>query len=191
MNLPALIPGFIASYDRQRRTVRVRIPGLTDGDELPEAEFNYPIGDKTEDTEIRVLVGDRVWLMFENGDRRYPIVMGYRPKQVGNDVGWRRFAHDNIETTADEVQHHAAGTEYRIEAGTAYRLSVMASGITVEPSRITISTQQVAINAPSVRASGSLYVGQNAYIGNAATGTFTTANGLTVTVQDGIVTNIF
>src|SRR5690606_39810837 len=98
-------PGIVESVDRARREVRVRIPGMTDDAELqPLAEIEYPIGDKSEHTEIRILPGDRVWLAFINGDPRYPIITGYRTKHTGNEVGTRRFHHDAIETDADQQQ---------------------------------------------------------------------------------------
>lgn len=111
-------PGIVHSVDRARREVRVRIPGMTDDAELqPLAEIEYPIGDKSEHTEIRILEGDRVWLAFINGDPRYPIITGYRTKHTGNEVGTRRWHHDNIESDADDSQVHTAGADYSVTAG--------------------------------------------------------------------------
>jgi hypothetical protein len=102
--LPSLWPGEVASYDAVRRTCRVRIPGITDGsDTLPEAVFSNPLGDRAGETEIRILPGDAVWLMFEGGDSRFPIITGYRTPRAGNPDGWRRYAHANMELTADGV----------------------------------------------------------------------------------------
>lgn len=158
-------PGIVESVDRERREVRVRIPGLTDGAEVqPLAEIEYPIGDKSEHTEIRILPGDRVWLEFINDDPRYPIITGFRPRHVENEVGTRRWHHDSIETDADEHQAHTAGTDYSVTAGeniaqdagtnitqtagsningTAgeqIRLNVGASSITINESAITLSS---------------------------------------------------
>ncbi|WP_428383779.1 hypothetical protein [Nevskia ramosa] len=139
MNLPSLTPGFIVSYDAASKTARVSIPGLTDGDEYPEAEFNYPIGDKSEHTDIRTLPSDRVWLAFVNGDKRYPIIMGFRPKQVGNVVGTRRFHHDNIETDADQTQTHTAGTRMEFRCGN--------SSLVLTPNAATLTTPHFVVNA--------------------------------------------
>jgi hypothetical protein len=107
-SIPGLLPGVVDSYDQEARTCRVRIPGITDGSTaLPVAVFSNPIGDRADDvdtkrqTEIRILPGDDVWLMFEAGDPRFPIIMGYRTKRAGNPVDWRRWRHNNIEITAD------------------------------------------------------------------------------------------
>jgi hypothetical protein len=101
-------PGEVASYDGPSRTCRVRIPGVTDGSNvLPVAEIEYPIGDRSDDansknhTEIRIQVGDPVWLEFECGDPRFPIITGARSKREGNPTNWRRWRHPNIEITAD------------------------------------------------------------------------------------------
>lgn len=108
LSIPGLLPGEVDSYDPDARTCRVRIPGITDGSSaLPVAVFSNPIGDRADHadakshTEIRILPGDAVWLMFEAGDPRFPIIMGYRTKREGNPVDWRRWRHANIEMTAD------------------------------------------------------------------------------------------
>lgn len=101
--MTGLIPAIVESIDREARIARVRIPGLTDGaTELPEAEFCNPIGDKSHHTEIRILPGDDVWLAFVGGDTRYPVIVGYRPRNVENGVDWRRFHHANFDFTADK-----------------------------------------------------------------------------------------
>lgn len=101
-NLPSQWPGEVASYDADARTCEVRIPGITDGSsELPVAVFNNPLGDRPGDTEIRILVGDLVWLSFEGGDPRFPIITGYRTPRTGNPKDWRRWQHANIELTAE------------------------------------------------------------------------------------------
>ncbi len=112
-----LMPAIVDSIDREARIARVRIPGLTDGAaELPEAEFCNPIGDKSEHTEIRILPGDRVWLAFQHGDTRYPVIVGYRPKNVENGIDWRRFHHAHFEFNADNTFNIIAGTQVNVTA---------------------------------------------------------------------------
>ena len=60
-------PAIVKSYDQISRTCRIEIPGLTDGaDVLPEAEIEYPIGDKSRarshSTEFRILTRDTLWI---------------------------------------------------------------------------------------------------------------------------------
>lgn len=117
MRMTNYTPGFVESYDPGTRLCRVRIPGVTDGSELmPEAMLSYPIGDKSEHTEIRVLPGDRVWLDFVNGDPRFPIITGFRPKETDNAIAWRRFHHQNIELQADQVILVEAGAQVIVRA---------------------------------------------------------------------------
>lgn len=119
MSLHGKWPGIVREYDRARREIRVEIPGITDGAEvLPLAQIEYPIGDKSPHTEIRILVGDAVWLEFECGDPRYPIITGWRCPNTGNSTMFRRWHHENIESDADETQKHTSGTTYTVLAGT-------------------------------------------------------------------------
>jgi len=98
-------PATIASYDSATRTCRVEIPGITNGgDVMPMADILYPIGDKSfaasNVTEIEILAGDAIWIEFMGGDRRYPIIVGYRNPNAGNSTGTRLFHHANIMLSA-------------------------------------------------------------------------------------------
>lgn len=95
-------PGVVKEYQNKPRVCRVHIEGLTDGaEEFPIAAIEYPLGDKSKNTEIEILVGDLVWIAFIGGDTNRPIITGYRNPEDGNDVDWRRIHHKNIEQTAD------------------------------------------------------------------------------------------
>ena len=120
--MPGRYPAIVKTYDPARRTCRVEIPGLTDGgDVLPEAELEYPIGEKSRAganaTEIEVLPGDTVWVAFIGGDSRYPIITGWRNPQAGNSTGWRRFHHANVELLAEAVMRLIAGGDVLLQAG--------------------------------------------------------------------------
>jgi hypothetical protein len=142
MTLPARVPGIVASYDPDTRICTVEIPGITDGaTQFPEAEIEYPIGDKSansaHNTEIEILAGDLVWLAFENGDARYPIITGYRNPRSGNPSGTRRWHHANIELVADTLMHFQAPS------------------ITMDTQTLTINAStQVIVNTPVAKFSG-------------------------------------
>ena len=132
--MPGRYPAIIKTYNQARRTCRVEIPGLTDGgDVLPEAEIEYPIGDKsragTNTTEIEITPGDTVWVAFIGGDPRYPIITGYRNPQAGNSADWRRWHHANIELIADAEM----------------RLVVGGTSVVITPAGITITTPSLDI----------------------------------------------
>jgi hypothetical protein len=130
--MPGRYPAIVKTYNQARRTCRVEIPGLTDGgDVLPEAEIEYPIGDKsragTNTTEIEITPGDTVWVAFIGGDPRYPIITGYRNPQAGNSADWRRWHHANMELLADGTMRLAVG-----------------------PSEIILTPSGIVINAPRI-----------------------------------------
>lgn len=170
-------PAIVKSYDQARRTCRIEIPGLTDGgDVLPEAEIEYPIGDKSRNgqfqTELEILPNDTVWVAFIGGDPRYPVITGYRNPQTGNSADWRRYHHQNIELLADKVIHFDAGEAINqdagqsialkagqtitgnagqtisLSAGQSIRLSVGGSTIEITPSAVTITSGQINLNGP-------------------------------------------
>lgn len=116
--MPSKWPGVIAEVDRERREIRVSIPPFTDGaSELPIAEIEYPIGDDSQNTEIRMVVGRPVWISFIADDPRRPIITGFRNPNTGNEVGTRRWNHDNFEINADENHTLNAGNAVVIDAG--------------------------------------------------------------------------
>lgn len=142
-----LYPGFVRSVDRARREVRVEIPPFTDGASIwPLAEINYPIGDDAKNTEIRIVEGLPVNISFHNGDPRYPIIMGYRNAHTGNGVGWRRWAHDNIEQNADDTLNLNAGKTIVIKAGTKILLQAGGSKIEITGAQIALLASLIKLN---------------------------------------------
>jgi hypothetical protein len=144
-----LYPGVVRSVDRGRREIRVEIPPLTDGASIwPLAEINYPIGDDSKDTEIRIVEGLPVNVSFHNGDPRYPVIMGYRNPHIGNEVGWRRWNHDNIEWNADKVVN--------INAGESINLVVGGTSIKLTSGAIKAIAQAVGIQGPVTQTGGDM-----------------------------------
>jgi hypothetical protein len=138
MGLSNYTPGFVAEYDAERRMAKVRIPGLTDGSrELPEAMLSYPLGDRSELTEIALQEGDRVWLDFVNGDPRFPIITGFRPKETDNAVDWRRWRAVNVELRAD-VDMRIVATDGKVFISAGGEAELVASSVVVRASSITL-----------------------------------------------------
>ena len=105
----------VVSYDPNSRTCRVKVPGIAEqGDVMPNAEICYPIGDKSVATagatEIAIAANDLVWVEFEQGDKRFPIIVGYRNPTTGNSTGTRAFSHANIALTAANIMTFSAAT---------------------------------------------------------------------------------
>lgn len=156
--MPGRYPAIVKTYSQARRTCRVEIPGLTDGgDVLPEAEIEYPIGDKSRaganTTEIEITPGDTVWVAFIGGDPRYPIITGYRNPQAGNSADWRRWHHANMELLADTLMKLIAGSDVLIKSGT----------------HVTVQAPKVTVDSPDTTCTGNLLVkGKLTYQGGMA-----------------------
>lgn len=162
--LNGMWPGVVHTYDPDSRSCRVEIPGITDGSDVrPEAVFNNPLGDNAAMTEIRILPGDPVWLMFEAGDPRFPIIMGYRTPRTGNPTGWRRWRHANIQLTAENQ-----------------------FVITVGATTITVTDGLVDIQGADMHLSGDLMVDGLATIGQTLHVAQTISNGGNVISQGGV-----
>lgn len=85
-------PAIIVSYNGSTRECIIKTPM---GDEV-DAEINYPIGDNSALTEIKINAGDKVWCEYIQGDTRRALIVGYRNPQSGNTTGTRRFIQDEI-----------------------------------------------------------------------------------------------
>lgn len=162
-SMDGLWPAEVVSYDGGKRTARVKIAGMTDGSQtMPEAIFCNPLGDNAATTEIRIKAGDPVWVMFECGDPRYPIITGYRTPREGNPVSWRRWAHDNIEITADgkmvfnatDVVWNISGSETR-KVGGAASLDAGTSTVKASSHAITANTSVAGSLSAAGGANGS------------------------------------
>ena len=95
-------PATLVSYDKEMRTAKVTIKGLTDGvDEGITAMLAYPIGDDDLDTERELIAGADVWVFFEQGDTTMPVIAFYRRHGQGRAaIDVRRIRQENIELLA-------------------------------------------------------------------------------------------
>ena len=143
-------PAVIESYDGASRTCTVNIPGITDGAESGLiAEIEYPIGDKSRHetmTEIEILGGDKVWVEFIQGDPRYPLITGWRNPTVGNDTGWRRWHHANMQLLTDAEMRLQSGGLVHVSAKDSITLQVGSSTVTLTPGDITQLASMINLN---------------------------------------------
>ena len=91
----------ILSYDAAKRTAQVHIHGLTDGaSQGLTATFAYPVGDDDRDTERQIVLGNDVYVFFEDGDESCPVIAFYSSHGTGAEVDKRRIRQKNIELLA-------------------------------------------------------------------------------------------
>lgn len=131
-------PALVMSYDANTRLAKIKLEPLDDGaDTQLEAELCYPLGDKS-NTAIEVLSGDFVWVEFEQGDPRYPIIVGYRNKRTGNDDTTRRYHHHgNFEILADNIIKIKGNVKVIVESAT---VEVIATTVNVTASNTNITS---------------------------------------------------
>jgi len=131
-------PAVVMSYDANTRLAKIKLEPLDDGaDTQLEAELCYPLGDKP-NTAIEVLAGDFVWVEFEQGDPRYPIIVGYRNKRIGNDDTTRRYHHHgNFEILADNIIKIKGNVKVIVESAT---VEVIATTVNVTASNTNITS---------------------------------------------------
>lgn len=153
-------PAVIHSYNEAAKRCMIEIPGMTDGSYI-EAELSFPLSDSSTHTSLRILEGDLCWIEFVGGDPKFPLITGFRPKNSGSVVDYRRFHHKHFETDADETQKHTAGTTYRIEAGTSATVIVGENTIVADTSKIvlTVGSSSIKIESGQITVSTPQFVG--------------------------------
>lgn len=105
-------PAVVVSYSASSRECVIKTPA---GDEVG-AEIEYPLGDDSQQTEIKITAGDKVWCEFIQGDTRRALITGYRNPKKGNSAGTRKWAHDNIVLNAgSSIRLIVGGTTVEID----------------------------------------------------------------------------
>lgn len=113
-------PATILSYDAASRTARISVEPFTkDAPQGLKARFAYAIGEDDRKTEIKVVSGDEVWIFFESGQPRAPIIAFYRSHSVGVRIDTRAIEQENVEilansqfaVMADHINLYANGTD--------------------------------------------------------------------------------
>jgi hypothetical protein len=148
-------PAVVTAYAADPRQCEVSIPGITEGGSL-HAEIEQSLGDRSENTEIRIKAGDRVWVDFLANDTRYPIITGFRAKNVGNMVGTRHWEHENFTLDADETVLIKAGQSIRLEAGAFIELVVGDNLVRIDTSTIAQVAAQLTIQGPVAQTGGDM-----------------------------------
>lgn len=153
-------PAVVVSYDGNTRLAQIKLEPLDSGaDSLLEAELLYPLGDKS-NTAIEVLADDPVWIEFEAGDPRYPIIVGYRNQRTGNVDNWRRYHHANFEILADDTIKIKGNVHVIVEAAT------------VDVSATTVNVSATTTNITSlVNITGNTSIVGNLAVAGAISGT--------------------
>lgn len=104
-NLFGFYPGKILSYSKSAKTVQVSIEPYTSGSENGiTAKLAYPVGFTDSDLELSIVNNPDVWVFFENGQFKNPVVSFFRTKQSGSTQDVLRLRQKTIELIADEIK---------------------------------------------------------------------------------------
>lgn len=161
-------PAVVVSYDGGTRLAKVKLEPLDEGaDTALDAELLYPLGDKS-NTAIEVLANDPVWVEFEAGDPRYPIIVGYRNKREGNDDTTRRYHHHgSFEILADNIIKIKGDVKVIVESQT---VEVIAPTVTVTGTTVTVNATNTNITS-LVNITGNTSITGNLAVAGAISGT--------------------
>jgi phage gp45-like len=160
-------PAVVVGYDANTRLAQVKIEPLDNGaDTALDAELLYPLGDKS-NTAIEVLSGDFVWVEFEGGDPRYPIIVGYRNKRTGNDDSTRRYHHHgSFEILADNIIKIKGNVKVIVESET---VEVIAPTVKVTSTTVTVDATTITVNASNTNITSLVNItGNTSITGNLA-----------------------
>lgn len=140
-------PAVITSYNPATRECIIK---NAMGDEI-DAEIQYPIGDDSANTEIKIIVGDKVWCEYIQGDTRRALITGYRNPQSGNNTGTRYFAQDIIDLDAGSQAKLSAGQVIDLNAGNTINLTAgQAINLSVGGMTLQITSSDVVANGISL-----------------------------------------
>ena len=90
----------ILSYDAAKRTAQVHIHGLTDGaSQGLTATFAYPVGDDDRDTERQIVLGNDVYVFFEDGDESCSVIAFYSSHGTGPSTSYELFLQGYFDNT--------------------------------------------------------------------------------------------
>lgn len=104
-NLFGFFPGTILSYNKPAKTVQVSVEPYTSGSENGiTAKLAYPVGFTDNDLELSIVGNPDVWVFFENGQFKNPVVSFFRTRQSGSTEGVLRLRQKKIEFIADEIE---------------------------------------------------------------------------------------
>lgn len=102
--LYGLYGGKILSYDSVKKTVQISVEPYTTGAEKGiTAKLAYPVGFDDQDTELLINEQSDVWVFFEKGEFKNPVVAFFRTRQSSSVSDVFRIRQKRIEFHADEI----------------------------------------------------------------------------------------
>lgn len=101
-------PAKILSIADNKKTVQVSVDPYTNGAENGiTAKLAYPVGFNDKDTELQIIGQPDVWVFFEGGQFKNPVVAFFRTHQTGSETGIFRLRHKKLEFYADSMGFYA------------------------------------------------------------------------------------
>lgn len=117
--LNGFYPGKILSIADDKKTVQVSVEPYTSGLENGiTAKLAYPVGFNDKDTELQIIGQPDVWVFFERGQFKNPVVSFFRTHQTGSVTGVFRLRHKKLEFYADNIEFYAKKVLFDAETHT-------------------------------------------------------------------------
>ncbi|MDI9759639.1 hypothetical protein [Acinetobacter baumannii] len=119
----------ILSYDSAKKTAQVSVEPYTTGAEKGiTAKLAYPVGFDDQDTELSINGQPDVWVFFERGEFKNPVVAFFRTRQSSSVSDVFRIRQKRIEFHAEEILFNAKTQTTKLAT---FDIDAVAAGVSV------------------------------------------------------------
>lgn len=127
--LYGLYAGKILSYNSTKKTAQVSVEPYTKGTENGiTAKLAYPVGFDDQDTELSINGQPDIWVFFEKGEFKNPVIAFFRTRQSSSVSDVFRIRQKRIEFHAEEILFNAKTQTTKLAT---FDIDAIAAGVSV------------------------------------------------------------
>lgn len=127
--LYGLYAGKILSYNSAKKTAQISVEPYTKGAENGiTAKLAYPVGFDDQDTELSINGQPDIWVFFEKGEFKNPVIAFFRTRQSSSVSDVFRIRQKRIEFHAEEILFNAKTQTTKLAT---FDIDAIAAGVSV------------------------------------------------------------